>query len=181
MINIQNELVSFDNPQELPADTNRSHDDEELPAKVCNSHENEALSTEIGSSHGDDGQGYSSVGSRQCKEDSISISKSTKTHVFSSTSKQIDSGDRENIDQVDSDKEEIKDPQNMFRTNANETCLQPWLPDYPPNIDRTIKTSCTENTITDLDGPQPSSARNEIFSIAQGEGKPCAFHDRQTL
>ena len=60
MTNIQNELVSFDNPQELPADTNRSHDDEELPAKVCNSHENEELSTEIGSSHGDDGQGHSS-------------------------------------------------------------------------------------------------------------------------
>ena len=59
----------------------------------------------------------------------------------------------------------------MFRANTNETCLQPWLPDYPPNLDRTIKISCTENTVTDLDGPQPSSARNEIFSIAQGEGK----------
>ena len=59
----------------------------------------------------------------------------------------------------------------MFRTNTNETCLQPWLPDCPPDIDRAIESSCTENTVTDLDGPQSSSAGNEIFSIAPGEGK----------
>ena len=47
MTNIDNELVSSENPQELSADTNRSYDDEELPAEVCNSHENEA--TEVGS------------------------------------------------------------------------------------------------------------------------------------
>ena len=106
------------------------------------------------------------MGNQQYKEDSISVNKSTKTHVLSSNSKQIDYGDRENIDQVDSDEEEIEDLQNMFRTNTNETCLQPWLPDYPLDIDRG-----TENTVTDLDGPQSSSARNEIFSIAPGEGK----------
>ena len=59
----------------------------------------------------------------------------------------------------------------MFRTNTSETCLQPWLPDYPLDIDRTIESLCTENTVTDLDGPQSSSAGNEIFSIAPGEGK----------
>ena len=138
MTNTDNELVSFENPQELSADTNRSHDDEELPAEVCNSHENEELSTEVGSSHEDDGQGHSSVGNQQCKDDNISINKSTKipAHVLSSTSKQIHSGDRENIDQVDSDEDETEDPQNMFRTNTNETCWQPWLPDYPLDIDR---------------------------------------------
>ena len=71
----------------MSADTNRSHDDEELPAEVYNSHENEELSTEVGSSHEDDGQGHSSVGNQQCKDDNISINKSTKTHVLSSTSK----------------------------------------------------------------------------------------------
>ena len=120
MTNFDNELVSFENPQELPADTNRSDDDE-----VCNSHDNEELSIEIGSSRENNSQGHSSVGNQQCKEDSISINKSTKTHVLNSASKQIDSGDRENIDQVDSDEEEIEDPQNMLRTNTNETCLQP--------------------------------------------------------
>ena len=59
----------------------------------------------------------------------------------------------------------------MFRTNTNETCLQPWLPDYPPNIDRAIERSCTENTVTDLDGSQSSTSGNEIFSTAPGEGK----------
>ena len=49
--------------------------------------------------------------------------------------------------------------------------MQPWVPDYPLNIDRAIESSCTENTVTDLDGPQSSSARNEIFSIAPREGK----------
>ena len=34
--NIDNGLVSFENPQELPADTNKSHDDEELPSEFCN-------------------------------------------------------------------------------------------------------------------------------------------------
>ena len=145
-----------------------------MPTEVCNLHENKKLSTEVGSSPEDDGQGHSSVGNQQYKEDSISINKSTKkTHVLSSNSKQIDSGDRENIDQVDSDEEEIEDPQNIFRTNTNETCLQPWLPYYPLDIDRATEISCTENTFTDLDGPQSSSAGNEIFSIA--------FHDRQTL
>ena len=38
MTNIDNELVSFDNPQELPTDTNTSHNNEELPVEVCNSH-----------------------------------------------------------------------------------------------------------------------------------------------
>ena len=42
---------------------------------------------------------------QQYIEDSMSINESTKTHVLSSNSKQIDSGDRENIDQVDSDEE----------------------------------------------------------------------------
>ena len=78
MTNIDNELVSFEDPQELSADTNRSHNDEELPPEVCNSHKNEELSTEVGSSHEDDGQGHNSVGNQQCKEDSISINKSTK-------------------------------------------------------------------------------------------------------
>ena len=78
MTNIDNELVSFENPQELAADTNRSHGDEELPAEVCNSHENEELSTEAGSSHENDGQGHSSVGNQQCKYDNISKNKSTK-------------------------------------------------------------------------------------------------------
>ena len=59
----------------------------------------------------------------------------------------------------------------MFRTNTNDTCLQPWLPDYPLDIDRATESSCTENTVTDLDGPQSSSAGNEIFSITPGEGK----------
>ena len=59
----------------------------------------------------------------------------------------------------------------MFRTNTNETCLQPWLPDYPLAIDRATESSCTENTVADLDGPQSSSAGNEIFSTAPGEGK----------
>ena len=173
MTNIANELVSFENPQELPADTNRSHDDEKLPTEVCNLDENKELSIEVGSSPEDDGHGHSSVGNQQYKEDSISINKSTKTHVLSSNYKQIDSGDRENVDQVDSDdeEEEIEDPQNMFRTNTNETCLQPWLPDYPLDVDGAIESSCTENTVTDLDGPQSSSAGNEIFSIAPGEGK----------
>ena len=171
MTNIDNELVSFENPQELPADTNRSHDDEKLPTEVCNLHENKELSTKVGSSLEDDGQGHSSVGNQQYKEDSISINKSTKTHVLSSNSKQIDSGDRENIDQVDSDEEETEDLQNMFRTNTNENCLQPWLPDYLLDIDRATESSCTENAVTDLDGPQSSSAGNEIFSIAPGEGK----------
>ena len=90
MTNTDNELVSFENPQELLADTNRSHDDEEFPTEVCNSHENEELSSEVGSSHEDDGKGHSFVGIQQCKENSISINKSTKTHVLSSTSKQID-------------------------------------------------------------------------------------------
>ena len=96
------------------------------------------------------------MSNQQCKEDSISINKSTKKHVLSSNCKQIDSGDRENIDQVDSgeEEEEIEDPQNMFRTNTNETSLQPWLPDYPLDVDREIESSCTENTVTDLDGPQ---------------------------
>ena len=150
----------------MPADTNRSHDDEKLPTKVCNLHENKELSTEVGSSPEDDGQGHSSVGNQQYKEDSISINKSTKTHVLSSSSKQIDSGDTENIDPVDT--------QNMFRTNTNETCLQPWLPDYPLHIDtcRATESSCTENTVTDLDAPQSSSAGNEIFStFSPGEGK----------
>ena len=71
--------------------------DEELPAEVCNLHENEELSTEVGSSDGDDGPGHSSVGNQECKEDIISINQSTKTHVLSSTSKQRDSGDRDNI------------------------------------------------------------------------------------
>ena len=106
----------------MPADANRSHDAEELPPEVCNSHENEGLSTEVGSSHEDDGQDHSSVGNQQCKEDSISINKSTKTHVLSSTSKQIDSGDRENIDQVHSDEEEIEDPQNMSRIPMKLVC-----------------------------------------------------------
>ena len=136
MTNIDNELVSFENPQELPADTDKSHDDEKLPTKVCNLHENKELSTEVGSSPEDDGQVHSSVGNQQYKEDSISINKSTKTHVLSSNSKQIDSGDGENIDQVDSDEEEIEYPQNMFRTNTNETCLQPWLQDYPLDIEQ---------------------------------------------
>ena len=100
MTNIDNELVSFENPQELPADTNRSHDDEKLTTEVCSLHENKELSTEVGSSPEDDGQGHSSVGNQQYKEDSISINKSTKTHVLSSNSKQIDSGNRENIDQA---------------------------------------------------------------------------------
>ena len=73
MTNIEYELVSFENPQELPADTNRSHDDEELSAEACNSHENGELSTEVCSSHEDDGQGHSSVGKQQRKEDSIFI------------------------------------------------------------------------------------------------------------
>ena len=47
MTNIYNELVSFGNPQELPADTNGPHDDEELSTEVCNLHENEELSTEV--------------------------------------------------------------------------------------------------------------------------------------
>ena len=59
----------------------------------------------------------------------------------------------------------------MFRTNTNETCLQPWLPNYSLDIDRVTENSCTENTVTDLDWPQSSSAGNEIFSIAPGEGK----------
>ena len=59
----------------------------------------------------------------------------------------------------------------MLRTNTNETCLQPWLQDYPLDIDREIESLCTENIFTDLDGPQSSSAGNEIFSIAPGEGK----------
>ena len=96
---------------------------------------------------------------------------STKTHVLSSNSKQLDSRDRENIDQVDSAEEETEDQQNMFRTNTNETCLQPWLPDYPLDIDTAIESSCTVNTVTDLDRPQSSSAGNEIFSMAPGEGK----------
>ena len=171
MRNIDNELVSFENPQELSADSNRSHDDEKLPTEVCNLHENKELSTEVGSSPEDDGQGHSSVGNQQYKEDRKSINKSTKTHVLSSNSKQIGSGDRDNIDQVDSGEEEIEDPQNMFRTNTNETCLQPWLPDYPLDIDSATESSFTENTVTDLDGPQSSSAGNEIFSIAPGEGK----------
>ena len=98
MTNIDNELDSFENPQELPADISRSHDDEELLADVCNSRENEELSTEVGSSQEDDGQGHSSVGNEQCKDDNTSINKSTKTHYLSSTSKQIDSDERENID-----------------------------------------------------------------------------------
>ena len=89
MTNIDNELVSFENPQELPADTKRSHHDEILPTEVCNLHENKELSTEVGSSLEDDAQGHSSVGNQQYKEDSISINKSTKTHVLSSNSKQI--------------------------------------------------------------------------------------------
>ena len=105
--NIDDGLVGFENPQELPADTNRSQDDEKLPTEVCNLHENKELSTEVGSSPEDDCQGHSSVGNQQYNEDSISINKSTKTHVLS---KQIDSGDRENIDQVDLDEEEIEDP-----------------------------------------------------------------------
>ena len=40
MTNIDNELVSFENPQELLADTNRTRDDEKLPTEVCNLHEN---------------------------------------------------------------------------------------------------------------------------------------------
>ena len=171
MTNIDNELVGFENPQELPADTNRSHDDEKLPTEVCNLHENKELSTEVGSSPEDDCQSHSSVGNQQYNEDSISINKSTKTHVLSSNSEQIDSGNRENIDQVDSDEEEIEDLQNMSRTNTNETCLQPLLPDYPLDIDRATESSCTENTVTDRDGPQSSRAGNEIFSIAPGEGK----------
>ena len=59
----------------------------------------------------------------------------------------------------------------MFRTNTNETCLQPWLPDYPLDIDREIESSCIENTVTDLDRPQSLSAGNELFSITPGEGK----------
>ena len=83
MTNIDNELVSFENLQELPGDTNRSHDDEKLPTEVCNLHENKELSTEVGSSPEDDGQGHSSVGNQQYKEDSKSINKSTETHVLS--------------------------------------------------------------------------------------------------
>ena len=155
----------------MPADTNRSYNDEKLPTEVCNLHENKELSTEVDSSPENDGQGHSTVGNQQYNEDSISINKTTKTHVLSSNSKQIDSCGGENIVQVDSDEEEIEDLQNMFRTNTNETCLQLWLPDYPPDIDRATESSCTENTITDLDGPQSSSAENEIFSTAPGEGK----------
>ena len=57
--------------------------------------------------------------------------------------------------------EETEDPLDEFRAPTTETCLQSFLPDYPPNLQH-------KDTL--------KSAGNEIFNIAPGENKhPVSF------
>ena len=51
------------------------------------------------------------------------------------------------------------------RSSVNETCLQSFVPDYPITVNDNDRNSvnCNDN--------QHTSAGNEIFSIARGEGK----------
>ena len=59
------------------------------------------------------------------------------------------------IDKGDESEETREDPLNEYRQAANETCLQPVIPDYPVTIET--------NEI--------SSLGNEVYNIAPGESK----------
>ena len=109
MTNISNELVSFENQ-------------EQLVNEVCSSDGNEHLPMEFYSSHENDVHAHSSNGNEQCSISDTKILITTKqSHCSHSISEQEDSDNIKNIDQVDSDEEEIEDPQNTYRSSTNES------------------------------------------------------------
>ena len=81
-------------------------------------------------------------------------------------------GDMENCDE-----EEIDDPQNQYRSSVNETCLEPYVPDYPFELNQSSGGSCGSGA---RNVPDLQLRGNEICSIAPGEGKhPVHFmHDK---
>ena len=66
------------------------------------------------------------------------------------------------------EEEEVDDPQNQFRNSVNETCLQSHHPNYPTSIDLHVPSE--QQNLDNAENPV-SSAGNEVYSMAPGEGK----------
>ena len=71
-------------------------------------------------------------------------------------------------DTKEKEEEEVDDPRNQFRNSVNETCLQSHHLNYPTSTDLHVP---SEQQNLDNDENPVSSAGNEVYSIAPGEGK----------
>ena len=62
----------------------------------------------------------------------------------------------------------IDDPQNQYRVSVNETCLESYLLDYSVEVS---SSSVSNSETNDGNSLLTQLARNEVYSIAPGEGK----------